>query len=226
MARPQRRGRRRRGAGRRQWFLHRATGHRTRSCPVQAEKASKLSELLTGLSYRRIRIAADATEPTVQSLLDIGATRIGRSSASARHPGRDVHRDRTDLLTDGSSGRAPLLQQALTIGRRAFGSDSVRAQSLNVSASSSATWQRGGRAAAARSLATRRRLLSSDTNDVAITLVELARVLRDRGRLPESEARSARRRFAPEYSATSTAKPQPARTSWGCCCWIARPRRR
>src|SRR6185295_12056280 len=46
---------------------------------VQAEKASKLSELLTRLLLRAAPYQdPDASAPTVQSLLDIGASRIAR----------------------------------------------------------------------------------------------------------------------------------------------------
>jgi eukaryotic-like serine/threonine-protein kinase len=161
---------------------------------TQADKASKLSELLTGLLMRADPYRTpDATEPTVQSLLDIGAERIGRELG-------DQPDTQAEMLTVigrtysrmGLQSRAlPLLQQALTIGRRAFGSNSVRvAQSLN----DLGVLERDlGNPEAAEpllreSLATRRRLLGNDTNDVAITLVELARVLRDRGRSAESEA--------------------------------------
>jgi eukaryotic-like serine/threonine-protein kinase len=185
---------------------------------VQAEKASKLSGLLTGLlmqadPYR----TPDATEPTVQSLLDIGADRIARELG-------DQPDTQAEMLTVigrtysrmGLQSRAlPLLQQAVTIGRRAFGSDSVRvAQSLN----DLGVLQRDlGDPEAAEpllreSLATRRRLLGNDTNDVAITLVELARVLRDRGRVAESEApirealATRRKIFGDEHRETATSK--------------------
>ena len=185
---------------------------------TQADKASKLSELLTGLLMRADPYRTpDATEPTIQSLLDIGAERIGRELG-------DQPDTQAEMLTVigrtysrmGLQSRAlPLLQQALTIGRRAFGSDSVRvAQSLN----DLGVLQRDlGDPEAAEpllreSLATRRRLLGNDTNDVAITLVELARVLRDRGRVPESEApiREAlairTRVFGDEHRETATSK--------------------
>ena len=115
----------------------------------------------------------------------------------------------------------PLLEQALAIGRRAFGSEHVRvAQSLN----DLGVLQRElgnlgrGRAAARESLAMRRRLLGNEDKDVAVTLVELARVLKDRGRGRKPKRRSARRsRFARRSSATSIAKRRRARTNWGCC---------
>jgi eukaryotic-like serine/threonine-protein kinase len=102
---------------------------------LEADKASKVSELLTGLltgadPYR----TPDAKEPTVQNLLDIGAERIARDLA-----------DRPELQTEmftvigrtyqrmGLRDKAlPLLEQALAIGRRTFGTENAHvAQSLN-----------------------------------------------------------------------------------------------
>lgn len=185
---------------------------------VQAEKASKLSGLLTGLlmqadPYR----TPDATEPTMQSLLDIGAHRIGRELGDQPDTQAEMFTviGRTYSRMGLQAQALPLLQQALTIGRRAFGSDSVRvAQSLN----DLGVLERDlGNPEAAEpllreSLATRRRLLGNDTNDVAITLVELARVLRDRGHGAESEAPirealSIRTRiFGDEHRETATSK--------------------
>jgi eukaryotic-like serine/threonine-protein kinase len=185
---------------------------------VQAEKASKLSGLLTGLltqadPYR----TPDATEPTVQSLLDIGAKRIGQELGDQPDTQAEMFTviGRTYSRMGLQSRALPLLQQALTIGRRAFGSDSVRvAQSLN---DLGVLLRDLGDPEAAEpllreSLATRRRLLGNDTNDVAITLVELGRVLRDRGRAPDSEApiREAlairTRIFGDEHRETATSK--------------------
>jgi serine/threonine protein kinase/Tfp pilus assembly protein PilF len=185
---------------------------------VQAEKASKLSGLLTGLlmqadPYR----TPDATEPTMQSLLDIGAHRIGRELGDQPDTQAEMFTviGRTYSRMGLQAQALPLLQQALTIGRRAFGSDSVRvAQSLN----DLGVLERDlGNPEAAEpllreSLATRRRLLGNDTNDVAITLVELGRVLRDRGHGAESEAPirealSIRTRiFGDEHRETATSK--------------------
>ena len=185
---------------------------------LQAEKASRLSELLTSLitgadPYR----SPDGSEPTVQNLLDRGAARI--PSQLRAEP--EVQAELVTVIGRtyermGLYAKAlPLLEQALAIGRRTFGSDHVRvAQSLN---DLGVLQRQLGHAAAAEpllveSLAMRRRLLGNDDKDVAVTLVELARVLRDLGRgadaeAPAREALAIRRKiFGDEHRETATSK--------------------
>jgi serine/threonine protein kinase/Tfp pilus assembly protein PilF len=159
----------------------------------QAIKASRVSELLTGLltgadPYR----TPDAKEPTVQNLLDIGSERI--STELAKEPelqaemltviGRTY--ERMGLHAKG----LPLLERALEIGRARLGSEHVTvAQTLN--ALGVLHREQGNLTKAEpllrESLAQRRRLLGSEHKDVAVTLVELGRTLEDTGRSAEAE---------------------------------------
>jgi serine/threonine protein kinase/tetratricopeptide (TPR) repeat protein len=185
---------------------------------LQADKASKLSQLLTSLLIRADPYRTpDAREPTVQSLLDIGAERIARELGDQPDVQAEMFTviGRTYARMGVQAKALPLLEQALALGRRVFGSNSVRvAQSLN---DLGVLQRQLGNLAAAEpllveSLAARRRLLGNDSNDVAITLVELARVLKDRGRSAESEAPSRealairRRIFGEEHRETATSK--------------------
>ncbi len=185
---------------------------------LQAEKASKLSQVLTGLltgadPYR----TPDAQEPTVQNLLDLSAGRIAKELGDQPEVQAEMFTviGRTYARMGLHAKALPLLEQALAIGRRAFGSDHVRvAQSLN----DLGVLQRDlGNPAAAQpllveSLAMRRQLLGNEDKDVAVTLVELARVLKDRGRWAESEAptREAlairKKIFGDEHRETATSK--------------------
>jgi eukaryotic-like serine/threonine-protein kinase len=193
---------------------------------VQAEKASRISELLKGLvtgadPYR----TPDGSDPTVQGLLDVGAERI----AKELNDQPDVQAEmftaigRTYARMGLQAKALPLLEQAVTLGRRALGTDHVRvAQSLN---DLGVVYRQLGRPADAEpllveSLAIRRRLLGSDNNDVAITLVELARAFNAQGRDAESEApiREAlairERIFGDEHRETATSKSELARLLW------------
>ena len=185
---------------------------------LQAEKASRLSELLTRLltgadPYR----TPDAKEPTVQNLLDIGAERA--TIELARQP--EVQAEmftvigRTYARMGLNAKAQPLLEQALTIGRTTFHGDDARvAQTLNDLGVLERA--RGNLARAesllVESLAMRRRLLGNDDKDVAVTLVELGRVLRERGRSTEAEAplREAlairQKIFGDEHRETATSK--------------------
>jgi eukaryotic-like serine/threonine-protein kinase len=185
---------------------------------LQAEKSSKLSQVLTGLltgadPYR----TPDAQEPSIQNLLDLSALRIAKELGDQPEVQAEMFTviGRTYARMGLHAKALPLLEQALAIGRRAFGSDHVRvAQSLN----DLGVLQRDlGNPAAAQpllveSLAMRRQLLGNEDKDVAVTLVELARVLKDRGRWAESEAptREAlairKKIFGDEHRETATSK--------------------
>jgi serine/threonine protein kinase len=159
---------------------------------LEATKASRVSELLTSLltasdPYR----TPGATEPTVRNLLDAGAERIAGELG-------DQPEVQAELLTVmgrtyeriGVLAKALALhEQALAIGRRSLGEHPRVAQSLN---DLGVLNRVGGKAAAAEpllreSLAMRRRLLGDGHKDVAVTLVELARVLEDQGRSKDAE---------------------------------------
>ena len=187
---------------------------------IQAEKASKVSELLTRLltgaaPYR----PPDAKEPTVQNLLDIGAERV--SNELGQEPELQA-----EMLTvigrtyDRMGLRAkalPLLERALAIGRRTLGTEHITvAQSLNdlgVLHRDHGNLPEGERLLR-ESLALRRRLLGPEDKAVAVTLVELGRVLDDNGRSDEAEphfreALAIRRKlFGEEHRETATSKSE------------------
>jgi len=154
---------------------------------LEAAKASKVSELLLGLltladPYR----TPDGKEPTVRSLLDIGAERITRDPKVQPEVKAQVFTvigrvyQRLGLFEKA----LPLLHDALALGRQSLGPEHVSiAQSLN---DLGVLHREHGDLAAAQplleeSLAMRRRLLGNEDKDVAVTLIELTRVLRDRG---------------------------------------------
>jgi serine/threonine-protein kinase len=193
---------------------------------VQAEKASRTSELLAGLLTRADPYRTpDGREPTIQSLLDIGAERITKELNDQPEVQAEMFTviGRTYARMGLYDKALPMLERALFIGRRAFGPKHERvAQSLN---DLGVVERQLGRPADAEpllveSLAIRRRLLGSESNDVAITLVELARVMKDRGRSDESEApiREAlairERIFGDEHRETATSKNELAQLLW------------
>ena len=191
---------------------------------VEAAKASKVSELLTGLltgadPYR----TPDAKEPTIQNLLDIGAERIAKELQHEPELQADMLNvmGRTYERMGLHAKALPLLVHALEIGRRSLGPEHVTlAQSLN---NLGVLYREQGNLAAAEpllreSLAMRRRLLGSEDKAVAITLVELGRALGDRGRANEAEplfreSLAIRRTvFGEEHRETATSKSDLGRT--------------
>lgn len=153
---------------------------------LEAEKAAKVSELLTDLLTSADPYASETREPTVRGVLDAGAERVRTELA-------DQPELQAEMLTVigrvyqrlGDHDRAqPLLERALAVGRRVAGPEHARvAQSLNDLGA--LLGQKGDYAAAAplleEALAMRRRLLGEEHTDVAVTLVELGRVYSDRG---------------------------------------------
>jgi serine/threonine protein kinase len=185
---------------------------------LEAAKASRVSELLTGLltgadPYR----TPDAREPTVQNLLDLGAERIDAELADQPELQAELFTliGRTYDRMGLSAKALPLLERALALGRRALGPEHVRvAQSLN---DLGVLHREQGDLAKAEpllreSLAMRQRLLGPADKDVAVTHVELARALEDRGRDAEAEphireALAIRRTlFGDEHRETATSK--------------------
>jgi serine/threonine protein kinase/tetratricopeptide (TPR) repeat protein len=154
---------------------------------LQAEKASKVSELLTGLldgadPFR----TPDAQEPTVRSLLDKGAERITRDLKGQPEVQAEVLTviGRVYERLGQYEKAKPLLREALALGRRSLGADHPSiAQTLN---ELGVLHRETGDLAGAQplleeSLAMRRRLFGPEHESVAVTLLELGRVLRDRG---------------------------------------------
>jgi len=166
---------------------------------LQAEKAARVSELLTSVvtsadPYRDPDSLSDGVAtPSARALLDTLATRI--TTELNEQPevqaemltviGRTY--ERLGLIDKA----APLLESALEIGRRSFRLPDPRvAQTLN----DLGVLQRrlGNFAASAplltESLSMRRAVVGGDDDkDVAVTLSEYGRTLRDLGRLDESE---------------------------------------
>jgi serine/threonine protein kinase len=184
----------------------------------EADKATRISELLTDLLRGADPFRTpDNTEPTVQSLLDRGATRAATELG-----------DRPDLQTEmfaligrtfermGRLDKAlPLLQQAVATGRRALGpADARLASSLN---HLGVLHRKMGQVVQSEPLlreavAMRRAVLGPRHPDVAITLVELSRTLADLGRNAEAEPPSRealdirREAFGEEHRETATSK--------------------
>ena len=193
---------------------------------LQADKAAKVSELLTGLftgadPYR----TPDDKDPTVQNLLDSGAERIGRELADQPELQAEMFTviGRTYERMGLHDKALPLLERALATGRRALGPEHVHiAQSLN---DLGVLHRDDGHLAAAlplleESLAMRRRLLGPEDKDVAVTLVELGRDLDDLGRVGEAEQhfrealRIRRKLFGEEHRETATSKNELGLLLW------------
>jgi serine/threonine protein kinase/tetratricopeptide (TPR) repeat protein len=175
------------------FYTQRLTTERDRA-RLEAAKAAKVSELLTGLLTAADPYATRATsgEPTVRALLDAGAARLQKELA-------DQPEVQAEMLTVigrvyqrlGLLDKAqPLLERALMLGRRAAGGDHQRvAQSLNdlgVLLRNRGDFA-GATAALDEALAMRRRLLGEDDALVAVTLVELGRLYRDSGQRDRAE---------------------------------------
>ena len=154
---------------------------------LEAQKAIRVSELLTGLLTGADPYQPNETkEPTVRGLLDAGAARIEKELAN--EPG--VQAEMLTVIGQVYERLAlhdkaqPLLEKAVATGRRAFGPENEHvAASLNNLGV--VLDHKGDYAAAERvlseALAMRRRVLGNEHNEVAVTLVELAKVYEDQG---------------------------------------------
>jgi serine/threonine protein kinase len=184
----------------------------------EANRASRTSALLTDLltgadPYR----TPDATEPTVQSLLDIGAARIARELGDQPELQTEMFAliGRTYERMGRMDKALPLLEQAVATGRRALGpADARLAQSLNnLGVLNRELGQPAkGEPLLREAVEMRRQVLGPRHPDVAITLVELSRTLREQGKVDESEppareALSIRREvFGDEHRETAVSK--------------------
>lgn len=154
---------------------------------LEAAKASTISELLTGLLTGADPFRTpDAQEPTVRNLLDRGAARVTADLAGQPELQAEMFTviGRTFERMGLHDKALPLLEQALVLGRGAFGTDHEKiGQSLN----DLGVLQRQmgklpeSQALLEEGLAMRRRLFGNVHKDVAVTLVELGRTLEDRG---------------------------------------------
>jgi serine/threonine protein kinase/Tfp pilus assembly protein PilF len=159
---------------------------------LAAETAAQVSEFLTGLLTNADPFEAAARrEPTVRSLLDLGATRVRKDLAAQP----ELRREMLTLLgriyeRRGAYGQAlPLLDEAVALGR-VQGPSRALARSLNdlgVAQGKKAEWD-AARATLEEALGMRRQVLGAAHPDVAVTESELGRVLFDQGRLDEAEA--------------------------------------
>jgi tetratricopeptide (TPR) repeat protein len=153
---------------------------------LEAEKSAKMSELLTSLLTGADPYATRDREPTVQNILFAGAERVQKELG-------DQPELKAEMLT--VIGRVyqrlgmldtagPLLEEALSIGRRAGAAETARlAQTVNELGI--LIRERGDPQGAVplleEALAMRRRLLGNNDKDVAVTLVELGRAFVDFG---------------------------------------------
>ncbi len=193
---------------------------------LQADRASRISELLTGLlisvdPYRD----PEAQAPTVLGLLDLGAERVKRDLAGRPELQAEMFTviGRVYQRMGLHAKAQPLLEQALILGRAAFGAEHVNvAQSLN---DLGVLHREHGNVAASQplleeSLAMRRRLLGSEDKLVAVTALELARTLRDRGLDDRAEpfireSLAIRRKiFGEQHRETATSKNDLGQLLW------------
>jgi len=193
---------------------------------LEAAKASRMTELLTGLLTGADPFRTpDAQEPTVRNLLDRGAARVAQDLDGQPELQAEMFTviGRTFERMGQLERARPLLEQALVLGRGAFGGDHAKvAQSLN---DLGVLQRQAGKlpesqALLEESLAMRRRLFGNVHQDVAVTLVELARSLKDRGLNPQAaplirEALDVRRRvFGDEHRETATSKNELGLLLW------------
>ncbi|MDQ6893871.1 MAG: serine/threonine-protein kinase [Acidobacteriota bacterium] len=154
---------------------------------LQAQKASKVSELLTGLlTGADPFLARETKEPTVRGLLDAGVKRVQKELVDEPELKAEMLNVMgTVYQRVGEPDKArPLLEEALAIRRRVFGPEhELVAESLN---NLGVLLRQKNEPAAAepmlrQALAMRRRVLGPEHKDVAQTLVELGRLYNDRG---------------------------------------------
>ncbi|HEY6148655.1 MAG TPA: serine/threonine-protein kinase, partial [Thermoanaerobaculia bacterium] len=154
---------------------------------LEAQKAAKVSELLTGLLTGADPYAVRETKDlTVRGLLDAGAKRVQKDlSEEPELKAEMLNVMGTVYQRIGELEKArPLLEEALAVRRRVFGPEHVRvAESLN---DLGVLLREKNEPAAAepvllQALAMRRKLLGPAHKDVAQTLVELGRLYSDRG---------------------------------------------
>ncbi|HKV07165.1 MAG TPA: serine/threonine-protein kinase [Thermoanaerobaculia bacterium] len=180
----------------------------------ERDRATQVSGFLTDLLSHADPYVAGHGEPTVRSLLDAGAVRAQKDLVAQP----ELQREMLTLLgriyeRRGDYEQAlPLLDQAVTVGRRTLGPSRELAQSLNdlgVAHGQRAELD-ASRAALEEALAMRRKILGEEHPDAAISHSELGRTLFDQGRLDEAEAhfRSAlairRKALGPVHHETAT----------------------
>jgi serine/threonine protein kinase/Tfp pilus assembly protein PilF len=157
----------------------------------EADKAARVSELLTSLFTGADPYGdREKGEPTLRGLLDAGVERTRQELAGQPETQAELFTVLGRVYERlGLHDKArPLLEDALAIGRRSAGAGRL-AQSLNdlgVLRRNQGDW-RGAAALLDEALAMRRRLFGNEHQDVAVTLVELARVYDDQGSSERAE---------------------------------------
>ena len=158
---------------------------------LEADKAAKVSDLLTGMLTAANPYAAhEIKEPTVRALLDAGAERVRKELAGQP----ELKAQMLDAIGGiyqrlGASDKAqPFLEEAVAIGRRGAENEALARSLKDLGV---LLRERGDLPAAARmleeALAMRRRLLGREHRDVAASLVDLARVYNHQGRNDRAE---------------------------------------
>jgi serine/threonine protein kinase/tetratricopeptide (TPR) repeat protein len=161
---------------------------------LEAQKAAKVSALLTGLFTGADPYATRETlgEPSVRALLDAGAERLQKELAGEPELQAEIMTvlGRVYQRLGQHDKAQALLEQALALGRQVAGPEDPRvAETLNELGA--LLDEKGDYAAAAsvleEALGMRRRLLGNEHEDLAVTLVELARVYVDRQQIDRAE---------------------------------------
>jgi tetratricopeptide (TPR) repeat protein len=184
---------------------------------LEADKAARMSELLTSFLTGADPYATRDREPTVRNILDAGAERVQKELADQPELKAEMLNviGRVYQRLGMHDTARPLLEEALAIGRQSGGGATVRlAQSLNELGI--LLRERGDADDAVplleEALAMRREILGDKDKDVAVTLVELGRAFEDRGLIDRAEplyreALAIRREiFGEQHRETSTSK--------------------
>lgn len=161
---------------------------------LEAAKAAKVSDLLTGLlsGADPYAFGPRREEPTVRGLLDAGSAQVQRELAGQPELQAEILTVMGRIYRRlGAFDKAqPLLEQALASGAEAFGAEHVTlAQTLHdlgVLQADRGDYT-GAQARLERALEMRRKFLGAEHPEVAVTLSELGRVYQDQGRNEAAE---------------------------------------
>ena len=184
---------------------------------LEADKSTRMSELLTSFLTGADPYATRDREPTVRNILDAAAERVQKELGDQPELKAEMLNviGRVYQRLGRLDTAQPLLEEALAIGRSSDGAATARlAQSLNELGILQR--ERGDAAGAVplleEALAMRRSILGNKDKDVAVTLVELGRAFEDQGRNDRAEplfreALAIRREiFGEQHRETSTSK--------------------
>ncbi len=158
---------------------------------LEAQKAEKVSDFLTGLLTHTDPFDEGRRESTVEGLLDAGAAQAQRDLAGQPEvQGKLLTLLGRILQRRGEYEKAlPLLEQAVAVGRTTLGPGRELAQSLHdlgVTQGQRAQLE-PARLTLEEALAMRRQFLGPEHPEVAVSESELSRVLADQGRYLEAE---------------------------------------